>query len=139
MTPRVVYDTNVVVSALLKENSDPALLVRLVLNESVIPCLSRFVFDEYQEVLKRPKFSFDPNLVDQFLCDFCKRALMVAPKRRVHAALDEADNRFLECARSARAKYLVTGNRKHFPFTVFGKTQIVSPAELIGILTERPH
>jgi hypothetical protein len=48
-----------------------------------------------------PKFSFDPNLVDQFLHDFCKRALLVAPKRRVHAALDEADNRFLECARSA--------------------------------------
>ena len=112
------------------------MLIRLALNESVLPCLSRFVLDEYKEVLKRPKFSFDPSLVDQFLRNFCKHALIVAPKRRVHAALDEADNRFLECARSARAKYLVTGNRKHFPFASFGKTQIVSPAELIGILTE---
>ena len=139
MTPRVVYDTNVVVSALLKENSDPALLIRFALTESVIPCLSRFVLDEYEDVLKRPKFSFDPNLVDQFLRDFCKHALIVAPKRRVHAALDEADNRFLECARSARAKYLVTSNRKHFPFASFGKTQIVSPAELRGILTGKSH
>ena len=139
MTPRVVYDTNLVASALLKENSDPALLIRFALNESVLPCLSRFVLDEYQEVLKRPKFSFDSNLVDQFLRDFCKRALIVAPKRRVYAALDEADNRFLECARSARAKYLVTGNRKHFPFASFGKTQIVSPAELRGILTGKSH
>ena len=139
MTPRVVYDTNVVVSALLKEKSDPALLIGLALRGSVIPCLSRFVLDEYQEVLHRPKFSFDPHLVDQFLRDFCKRAVIVAPKRRVHAALEEADNRFLECARSARAKYLVTGNRKHFPLTVFGKTHIVSPAELIGILTEHLH
>jgi putative PIN family toxin of toxin-antitoxin system len=135
MTPRVVYDTNVVVSALLKENSDPALLVRLALNGSILPRLSQLMLDEYEEVLKWPKFSFHPSTVDQFLRDLRKWALVVAPSRRVHVALDEADNRFLECAHAARAKYLVTGNRKHFPFTAFGKTQIVSPAELIGILT----
>ena len=139
MTPRVVYDTNVVVSALLKENSDPALLIRLALNGSILPCLSQPELEEYEEVLKRPKFSFHPGTVNQFLRDLRKWALVVAPSRRVHVALDEADNRFLECARSARAKYLVTGNRKHFPFASFGKTQIVSPAELIGILTERLH
>ncbi len=137
MTPRVVYDTNVVVSALLKEKSVPALLVGLALNGSVLPCLSQFMLAEYEEVLKRPKFSFNPGTVNQFLRDFRSRSLIVAPTRRIHAALDEADNRFLECARAARAKYLVTGNRKHFPFTSFGKTQIVSPAELAGILPER--
>jgi len=109
MTPRVVYDTNVVVSALLKENSDPALLIRLALNGSILPCLSQPELEEYEEVLKRPKFSFHPGTVNQFLRDLRKWALVVAPSRRVHVALDEADNRFLECARSARAKYLVTG------------------------------
>jgi putative PIN family toxin of toxin-antitoxin system len=134
MTLRVVYDTNVVVSALLKENSNPALLIRLALNGNILSCLSQLVLDEYEEVLKRPKFSFNPATVDEFLRDLRNRALIVAPSRRVHVALDEADNRFLECAHAARATYLVTGNRKHFPFTAFGKTQIVSPAELIGIL-----
>ena len=77
MMPRVVYDTNVEVSALLKENSDPALLIRLALNGSILPCLSQPVLDEYEEVLKRPKFSFHPGTVNQFLRDLCKCVLIV--------------------------------------------------------------
>lgn len=138
MIPRVVYDTNVVVSALLKEKSHPGFLVGRALSGRVLPCLSRFVLDEYEAVLKRPKFAFEARTVDQFLRDFRKVAVIVAPTRRVTAAVDEADNRFLECAQAARAKYLVTGNQKHFPFVSFRKTQIVSPAELARLLTEEP-
>lgn len=137
MIPRVVYDTNVVVSALLKEKSHPGFLVGLALSGRVLPCLSRFVLDEYEAVLKRPKFDFDTRTVDRFLRDLRKVALIVAPTQRITAALDEADNRFLECAHAARAKYLVTGNRKHFPFASFRETQIVSPAELARILAEQ--
>jgi putative PIN family toxin of toxin-antitoxin system len=136
MIPRVVYDTNVVVSALLKEKSHPGFLVGLALSGRVLPCLSRFVLDEYEAVLKRPKFDFDTRTVDRFLRDLRKVALIVDPTQRITAALDEADNRFLECAHTTRAKYLVTGNRKHFPFASFRETQIVSPAELARILAE---
>jgi uncharacterized protein len=138
MIPLVVYDTNVVVSSLLKEKSHPGFLVGLALSGRVLPCLSRFVLDEYEAVLKRPKFDFDTHTVDQFLSDLHKVALIVAPTRRITAALDEADNRFLECANTARAKYLVTGNRRHFPFASFRETQIVSPAALARILAEQP-
>jgi uncharacterized protein len=50
--------------------------------------------------------------------------------------VDEPDNRFLECAEDAKAHYLVTGNRKHFPFFEFQGTKIVSPAEFATILVE---
>jgi len=53
---------------------------------------------------------------------------MVRPSQEVSRAPDEPDNRFLECALEARADYLVTGNKKHFPFSEFEGTKIVSPA-----------
>jgi predicted nucleic acid-binding protein len=59
---------------------------------------------------------------------------MVYPTERARSALDEADNRFLECAEEAKAHYLVTGNKKHFPFPEFKGTQIVSPAEFAALL-----
>jgi predicted nucleic acid-binding protein len=43
---------------------------------------------------------------------------------------DERDNRFLECAESAGADFLVTGNRRHFP-KVWKTTRIVSTRELV--------
>ena len=69
MTPRVVYDTNVVVSAALKAGSIPASLVALALGQRVTLCLSPIILEEYEAVLKRPKFGFDAHTVDMFLRD----------------------------------------------------------------------
>jgi predicted nucleic acid-binding protein len=63
-----------------------------------------------------------------------KAAVMVYPTKRVRRALDEPDNRILECAQAAKAHYLVTGNKKHFPFYKFKGTKIVSPAEFSALL-----
>ena len=139
MTPRVVYDTNVVVSAVLKAGSIPALLVNLALGGQIRPCLSPIILDEYETVLKRPKFGFDIPTVDAFLCDFRMAAIVVAPIRQIYAAPHGPDNRFLECAQAAQAQYLVTGNKRHFPFAVFGRTQIVSPSELAHIMAKYPQ
>ena len=134
MTLTGVYDTNVIVSAILKPGSIPASLVGLAMEGSVKLFLTPEILEEYREVLKRPKFAFDPSSVDAFLQDIEKAAGMVYPTKRVRCALDEPDNRFLECAKAAKAHYLVTGNKKHFPFPEFKGTKIVSPAEFAALL-----
>ena len=134
MTLTGIYDTNVIVSAILKPGSIPASLVGLAMEGSVKLFLTPEILEEYREVLKRPKFAFDPSSVDAFLQDIEEAAGMVYPTKRVRRALDEPDNRFLECAKAAKAHYLVTGNKKHFPFPEFKGTKIVSPAEFAALL-----
>jgi len=134
MTLTGIYDTNVIVSAILKPGSIPASLVALAMEGSVRLILSPEILEEYREVSKRPKFGFDPSAIDIFLHDLEKAAVMVHPTKRVRSALDEPDNRILECAQEAKAHYLVTGNKKHFPFPEFKGTKIVSPAEFAGLL-----
>lgn len=104
MIHKVVYDTNVIVSAALKENSTPRALLDLALEQQVHLFLSPIIWEEYQAVSVRPKFHHDP------------------------------DNRFLECAHAAHADYLVAGNKKHFPFPEFAGTQIVSPKEFARVI-----
>jgi uncharacterized protein len=133
MTLTGVYDTNVIVSAILKPESIPASLVALAMEGAVRLVLSPEILEEYREVLKRPKFGFDPGAVDTFLNDLEKAAVMVYPTKRVRNALDEPDNRILECAQAAKAHYVVTGNKKHFPFPEFKGTKIVSPAEFAAL------
>ena len=134
MTPDAVYDTNVVVSAILKPGSIPASLVALAMEGSVRLVLSPEILQEYRQVLKRPRFGFETSAVETFLQDIEKVAIMVYPTKRLDCAPDESDNRFLECAKKAKAHYLVTGNQKHFPFPEFKGTKIVSPAELAARL-----
>jgi putative PIN family toxin of toxin-antitoxin system len=135
MMVKAVYDTNVVVSAALKPVSLPASLVALAMAKKVRLFLSPAILKEYTDVLKRPKFAFDPATIDVFLRDLRKAAVLVHPSRQVSRAPDNSDNRLLECASAARVDYLVTGNKKHFPFLQFEGTKIVSPAEFAHLLT----
>ena len=60
----VVIDTNIIVSALLKEESNPRKLLDLVITDEIIPIITREILSEYKEVLKREKFGFDVELID---------------------------------------------------------------------------
>jgi predicted nucleic acid-binding protein len=83
MTPTGVYDTNVIVSAILKPGSIPASLVGFAMEGSVRLFLTQAILEDYREVLKRPKFGFDASSVDTFLQDIEKAAVMVYPTKRV--------------------------------------------------------
>jgi len=49
------------------------------------------------------------------------------------AAADETDNRFLECAISAGADYIITGNARHFPERL-ESIRIVTPREFLDLV-----
>ena len=133
MIPRVVLDTNVVVSALLKPDSLEDQVLRLGLAGRLRLCLSAETLAEYALVLPRPKFKLHPNEVKQALARLRAASAMFSPARTIHVSEDEPDNRFLECAEAAGAKYLVTGNIKHFPKQYKG-TQIVTARRLLELL-----
>jgi putative PIN family toxin of toxin-antitoxin system len=76
---RVVYDTNVLVSAVLKPGSTPAMLVALALTQRVHLCVSPSILAEYKEVLHRPKFGFEALSIDTLLEDLTRTALLVHP------------------------------------------------------------
>lgn len=136
MIYRAVYDTNVIVSALLRPESLPASLVALGHTGAVQMYVSPPIVAEYDEVLRRPRFGFVPSFVDRFMTEIEAAAVMVFPEARIEAASDEPDNRFLECALAAGAGYLVTGNLRHFPAPEFEGIQIVSPAGFAQVLAE---
>jgi putative PIN family toxin of toxin-antitoxin system len=132
----VVFDTNVLVSALLKPGSIPASLVSLVFNYNLKLYVSSPILAEYREVLSRPLFGFEPVSLERFLHELTTVSVTVHPRKILSLSPDEPDNRFLECALAAKANYLISGNTKHFPFVEFKGTQIVSPAEFAAFFLE---
>lgn len=72
----------------------------------------------------------------QFLQLIRHRSYLVKPKLRLEVAGDPEDNKFLECADSARADYLVTGNRRHFP-KFWKQTKVVTAREFVELAA--PH
>ena len=112
---RVVLDTNVLVSGLLKPAGNERRVLRLGLARRFTLLLSAPIFAEYKAVLPRPRFKLQPAEVAQALAHLREVAEWIEPNVTLNVAKEETDNRFLECAVAGQADYLVTGNAKHFP------------------------
>jgi len=131
---KVVVDTNVVVSAHLSDQGYPSFVIDLCLSSRLQWFVSRAILEEYAEVLRRRRFRIDRKLVDASLRLIRERAKTVKPRRVLTVCSDPDDNKFLECAMEIGADFLVTGNKRHFPVRL-GQTRIVSPRELIEVIT----
>ena len=129
--PRVVLDTNVVVSAHL----NPDGLERAVLNWALEQgfFVSEQILKEYGDVLRRTKFKIDSGLATESIGLIRARATLVSPTRKVTVSRDPDDNRFLECAEAAGADYFVTANKRHFP-AGYKNTRVVDAREFLDLI-----
>ena len=66
----VVIDTNVLVSAVLKNNSIPGTIIELAFNGKIIPVLNKEIESEYRNVLLRPKFHLTTDIVNDIVNEF---------------------------------------------------------------------
>jgi putative PIN family toxin of toxin-antitoxin system len=113
---RVVLDTNILGSALLQPQGLPARTFLMTLAGTTAQlCVSGDIYAEYEEVIRRAKFSRTEAVIGSALRAIRQNGFWVRPSEKVHACSDPDDDIFLECAKVARAQYVVTGNRKDFP------------------------
>jgi putative PIN family toxin of toxin-antitoxin system len=130
---KIVLDTNVLVSALLRPGSLPSRVVDLVLARQVTLVFDLRIFGEYQEALLRPEFAFPLHQVSALM------AFLWSVGERVQAAplplrlSDPDDGMFIEVAVSALADALVTGNGKHFPVSQRHGVHVLSPREWLTV------
>jgi uncharacterized protein len=127
---RVVVDTNVVVSAHLNSEGHERHVLDLVLAGKLHLVVSEAILAEYEGVLRRTRFRLSPRQVNRSMRLLREAARVVTPHRELNITRDPADNRFLECDDAAKADYLVTGNKRHFP-KQWRQTLVVNARELL--------
>ena len=130
---KIVLDTNVLVSGLLKAFGPTAEIVRLVISGNLLLLYDARILLEYKAVLLRPRFSFNSTDVYDLLTQIeASGAAVAAPPLAEHLPHQD-DEPFLEVALAGKAQYLVTGNLKHFPVKKSQGMTIAFPAEFLKI------
>lgn len=137
-SPRYVFDTNVIVSALLLSDSTPAKAFFSALDVGAI-LISANTIKELDSVLARPKFEryVTREERERFLSAFLERAELVEVTVTVEVCRDSKDNKFLELAISGSATAIVTGDPDLLVLDPFQELRIVSPADLLSSLTSK--
>ena len=134
----VVWDTNVLVSGVLKPYSAAASILRMVVEGVIQPAYDLRILAEYREILSRPKFNFGREIVDPLLAQIEEEGFLVSAPPLKSRLPDPADEPFLEVALAAVAAALVTGNRRHFPRGSYGALKISSPSEFLEMFRRQP-
>ena len=128
---KVVVDTNVLVSAFLKPRSNPAHILRLVLQGDMQIIINEHILAEYFEVLKRPRFDLAPDYIRTVLHIIRLKGIIAPALAQSFRLPDMGDEPFLEAALSGKADALITGNKKHFPKSLCKGQKVLTPKEFL--------
>lgn len=119
---------------MLKFSSVPGQITNEALGGDIIPLICDGIIEEYREVLSRPKFKFDPLMVDILIDGIIDRGIFIDAKPIHEMMPDPKDVVFYEVVMESKKdheeSYLVTGNIKHFPI----KPYVVTPKEMLDIV-----
>ena len=107
---RVVFDSNVYVSAFTLHGGTADIALGVILAGRVTALLSEPMLGEVLRVLGH-KFSMDREELARTALFLGELTEQVSPRRRLAILADEPDNRVLECAVAGRADAIVTGDR----------------------------
>ena len=122
---KVVFDTNVLVSALVFPGGRGEAALQRMLEEKDELLLSKPILDELLGVLGR-KFSRDAEALSHVAVFLSELSLSVKPRQRLHVVKDEPDNRILECAIAGHANVIVTGDRAMLALREYRGVRIVA-------------
>jgi len=126
---RVVFDTNVIVSASLSRNGNPANIYKMFLTGTIALFYCEEILAEYVDVLYRPHLKILPSDADIIMAAVRQHGKKVIVTPSISPMPDEDDRVFYDIAKIAGA-FLITGNIKHYPSEKF----ILTPSAFLELL-----
>ena len=122
---RVVFDTNILVSALVFPGGRADIALRRIIEERDRLLLSKPILDELLGILAS-KFSRDAEELAHVAVFLSDLSIVVKPRRKLAILADEPDNPILECAATGGADAIVTSDKALLELRTFRKVKLLS-------------
>jgi len=131
---RVVLDTNVLVSALIKSGR-PRSFLKAMLRPDHALILSEPIIEEFSRVTADEKIKryADDEAVAAYLRVLLSKAVFVRPKSRVRV-FDSPDDKVLSTAKEGDADFIVTGDKHMLELKEFKRIKIVTVEKALSIV-----
>lgn len=133
---KVVIDTNVLVSAALKDKDPEAVILFVAERPEFEWIVSAAILIEYKEVLGRAKFNLPAEVLRRWSEIIDLLTIVVEANVSVDFPRDRKDAKFLECALAADAEYLITGDKDFKEPQKIVSTAIISVSMFKKLLME---
>ena len=133
---KVIIDTNIVVSAALKDRTPEEVILFVVGQEDFEWIISSAIVEEYNKVLGREKFRLPVEVLRKWGEMFEQLTTMLDVEIEVDFPRDRKDAKFLECALAADADFLITGDKDFTEAQKIVRTVILSVSQFKHLVME---
>lgn len=107
---KVIIDTNVLISAILRDKSPEKIILWICSQPDWEWVVSPEIMTEYEDVLRRKKFSFPTQIIREWLDVLNENTVLMEIENSLDFPRDQKDAKFLACALECNVDYLVTGD-----------------------------
>ncbi len=136
MAIKIVIDTNIYISAIFW-GGKPREIVDLGRDEKILIFTSSEIENEIAEKL-RTKFRLDEDEIKNILLDFSIFTIPTEVSMNVDAVSeDPEDNKFIECALTCNADYLVSGDRHLLKIKEYAGIKILRASEFLSTISKK--
>lgn len=137
---RLVYDTNVIVSAVLTPGGICEQLLHMVSEREVTHVVSPAILNEYQRVLTRDSLSrihrWTPAQVSALVESIAEHSVIVDPQEvPVIIESDPSDNVFVAAAVTGSAEFIVSGDQHLLGLRSHRGIEVLRPHEMFHFLS----
>ena len=130
---KIVLDTNIVVSALIGKHGESAKLFKLIISEEVENYTSTEIIREISEVLSREEIT-ERTLKEerQFILEqYLIHSKLTEPKTKHNVVEHASDNKFIDAAVEAKAKFIISGDKHLLAIKEFKGIKIITAKEYL--------
>lgn len=123
---RVLVDTNVLISAILKDGKPERILQFILSRKDMEWVVSSDILKEYKNVIGRKKFGLPLSIQHEWFAWIDIVTTEIQVDLEVSFPRDKKDEKFLACAVQADAMFFITGDRDFSEAQQLVNTKIIS-------------
>jgi hypothetical protein len=140
---KVVFDTNILISAIINPSGRPAFLLKLVLLGKIRLVFAKELLEEVLEVFAREKIKKifkkrkgRAEAAEKALREICLISdwVKISPDGEVIIKDDPSDDKFIHCAVEGEADFVITGDQHLLRLSQYQGIKIVTPGDFLKIV-----
>ena len=134
MSIKIVFDTNILISSTLWDESVAQKLLFKLIEQDAVIFSSTEILEEYQKILKRD-FDYSDEEVANIMEKVLQFITLVNPCIKVNVIKEDADdNKIIECALEGKADYIISYDKHLLNLKEYKKIKIVKPEEIMSLI-----
>ena len=134
---KVVIDTNVLLSAALKDRDPETVILFVVSRPDFTWIASKEIIAEYRDVLGREKFALSEEIKQNWFSVLESIIEIVPTESSLEFPRDQKDAKFIACAISSGADFLISGDKDFSEAKKLLSTSILSVSQFKKLVCEK--